>query len=165
MAVNNDVVGNQCIVVIRVGRGKASPTGNRRCTGTRDESVWVHHLRASILCIYAQRKPSISPCWPIVSQCLQLLEECLIKPIFRATGAVGALLAAHRDSSHASRMYDSRSDGQQHAGPYPSIPFHLPPTTRHSTPGARKRTYLQLPSMLICHYSSPTVFAEKHLLA
>ena len=148
----------------RIVEGGAVPTlieCSRRSTGRRTRRVYlgystVHHLRAPL---YAQRKPSISPRWPIVSQCLQSLEKYLIKTIFRATGAISALLAAHSNSSHASWMYDSCGDGQQHAGPYPS-PFHLSTTTRQWGEKGPVSNSPHAPKLL-----SLVSAAEKHLLA
>ena len=58
----------------------------------------------------------LSPLWPVISQCLQLLEKRFFKATLRATRAVSALLAAPHNGFHGSWMYDARGDRQQHAG-------------------------------------------------
>ena len=115
----------------------------------------VRHRKVTEL-FYAQPKPSISPRWPVISQCLQPLEKRFFKTTFRATRAVSALLAAHRSSLHASRMYDARGDRQQHAGS-----FALLYCTYHSISAHETHAEMATHCSLIYDVSSLSAFAER----
>ena len=116
---------SRCMVGVGILGGRDVARGNVVRGGTPGSRIVKGDIfRALALatydthCPHAQPKPSISSCRPVVPQCLQILEKRLRKAAFRAARAVGAVLAAHPDRLHASRMHDSCGDRQQHAGPH-----------------------------------------------